>query len=164
MLPLSLLKATEGRSVLIELKNGDTFHGSLVNCDHFMNVNLKDITLTSSDGERFWKIKECYIRGNTIKYLRIEEEALDAVEKREGQDRKRGSYRGRGTGRGRGRGNSRGDYGGRGRGRGGGDRGGRGGGNGGRGGRGRGGQESNRGSSRGQNSDRGRGGGRGRGN
>ena len=32
---------------LIELKNGFCYNGLLVNCDKFMNVNLKDVTLTS---------------------------------------------------------------------------------------------------------------------
>ena len=26
------------------------------------------------DGDRFWRIPECYVRGNTIKYLRIPDE------------------------------------------------------------------------------------------
>ena len=31
------------------------------------------------DGDKFWKIPECYIRGNSIKYLRIPEEVIDLV-------------------------------------------------------------------------------------
>lgn len=31
------------------------------------------------DGTRFWQLRECYIRGNTIKYLRIPDEVLDKV-------------------------------------------------------------------------------------
>jgi hypothetical protein len=26
------------------------------------------------DGDRFWKMPECYIRGNTIKYIRVPNE------------------------------------------------------------------------------------------
>jgi len=26
------------------------------------------------DGDRFWRMPECYIRGNTIKYLRVPDE------------------------------------------------------------------------------------------
>ena len=29
------------------------------------------------EGDRFWKIPECYIRGNTIKYLRIIDEVSE---------------------------------------------------------------------------------------
>lgn len=47
MLPLSLLKATENQPMLIELKNGDTYNGSLVSCNIFMNICLKDVICTS---------------------------------------------------------------------------------------------------------------------
>ena len=35
---------------------------------------------TSRDGDRFWKLPECYIRGNSIKYLRIPEDVIDLVQ------------------------------------------------------------------------------------
>lgn len=31
------------------------------------------------EGDRFWHIAECYIRGNTVKYIRISEEVIDMV-------------------------------------------------------------------------------------
>eukprot|EP00061_Rhincodon_typus_P011352 g36297.t1 len=31
------------------------------------------------DGDKFWKMPECYIRGSTIKYLRIPDEIIDMV-------------------------------------------------------------------------------------
>lgn len=31
------------------------------------------------DGDRFWRMNECYIRGSTIKYLRIPDEVIDLV-------------------------------------------------------------------------------------
>ena len=116
MLPLSLLRAAETQNILVELKNGDTYNGKLVNCDNFMNINLKEIVLTSSDGDSFWKIDECYIRGNTIKYLRVDPEVIDKVDEIEAQNRKKNgpSYRGRGSSRGDFRGSSRGEFRGRG--------------------------------------------------
>jgi hypothetical protein len=42
----------------------------------------------SQDGDKFWKIPECYIRGNSIKYLRIPEEIIDLVAVEEQKDRK----------------------------------------------------------------------------
>lgn len=44
-----------------------------------MNVNLKDVIRTSKDGDQFWSIPEIYIRGNTIKYLRVPDVVLDVV-------------------------------------------------------------------------------------
>jgi U6 snRNA-associated Sm-like protein LSm4 len=87
MLPLTLLKAAENHPMLIELKNGDTYNGRLVSCNMFMNICLKDVICTSRDGDRFWRIPECYIRGNSIKYLRIPDEVIDMVADEEEKER-----------------------------------------------------------------------------
>jgi U6 snRNA-associated Sm-like protein LSm4 len=88
MLPLSLLTTTKGHPILVELKNGETFNGHLVNCDNFMNLTLQNVIQTSSNGDRFWKIKECYIRGSTIKYLRVPDEMIDIVKEESTKYRK----------------------------------------------------------------------------
>ncbi|KAK7721171.1 hypothetical protein SLS64_001466 [Diaporthe eres] len=82
--------------MLVELKNGETLNGHLVNCDTWMNLTLKEVVQTSP-----------------IKYLRVPDEIIDIV--KEQQANHQGGFRG---GRG---GQNRGDHGGRG-----GDRGGRG--------------------------------------
>lgn len=69
-----MLTAAKTKQILIELKNGETLNGGLVNCDSWMNLTLKDVIQTSSNGETFLKIPEVYIRGNHIKYLRLPEE------------------------------------------------------------------------------------------
>lgn len=51
---------------LVELKNGVTFNGHLVECDNFMNVTLREVYQTSSDGDKFWKMKEMFIKGNIV--------------------------------------------------------------------------------------------------
>ncbi|KAH9539138.1 hypothetical protein CY35_15G043200 [Sphagnum magellanicum] len=104
--------------MLVELKNGETYNGHLVNCDTWMNIHLREVICTSKDGDRFWRMPECYIRGNTIKYLRVPDEVIDKVQE---ETVKRSDRRPTVGGRGRGRG--RGEEGGRG----GGGRGGRGG-------------------------------------
>ena len=38
---------------LVELKNGETFNGHLVNCDNFMNITLREVYQTSPEGDRF---------------------------------------------------------------------------------------------------------------
>ncbi|XP_037673967.1 U6 snRNA-associated Sm-like protein LSm4 isoform X2 [Choloepus didactylus] len=103
---------------LVELKNGETYNGHLVSCDNWMNINLREVICTSRDGDKFWRMPECYVRGSTIKYLRIPDEVIDMV-KEEAVARGRGrgglpqqkQQRGRGTG-----GVGRGVFGGRGRG------------------------------------------------
>lgn len=76
--------------MLVELKNGETFNGHLVNCDNFMNITLREVYQTNADGDRFWKLKECYIRGSTIKYLRVPDTLLDAVKEEQNKAREAG--------------------------------------------------------------------------
>jgi U6 snRNA-associated Sm-like protein LSm4 len=64
---------------LVELKNGETYNGNLFNIDTWMNLNLREVIQTSRDGESFWSIPEMYIRGNTIKYLRLPDVVVDVV-------------------------------------------------------------------------------------
>ena len=63
-----------------------------------MNINLRDVVCTSKDGDKFWKLNECYIRGSSIKYLRLPEEAVDRCTEEE--KKWQGSGGGRGGGRG----------------------------------------------------------------
>ena len=96
MLPLSLLKTAVNHPMLVELKNGETYNGHLVQCDNWMNLQLrvrlevnsisqnlnyhnKEVICTSRDGDHFWRMNECYVRGSTIKYLRIPDEVIDMV-------------------------------------------------------------------------------------
>ena len=114
MLPLTLLKTSCGHPMLVELKNGETYNGTLASCDTWMNVHLKEVICTSKDGDRFWRMAECYVRGNTIKYVCVPDEVLDVV-KEEMKNRPQGGGRGEG---GRGRHGGRGGRGRGGRGRG----------------------------------------------
>lgn len=66
MLPLTLLTAAQGHPMLVELKNGETLNGHLQACDTWMNLTLREVVQTSPDGERFVKLKECYVRGNNV--------------------------------------------------------------------------------------------------
>uniref|UniRef100_A0A0D6QW17 U6 snRNA-associated Sm-like protein LSm4 n=1 Tax=Araucaria cunninghamii TaxID=56994 RepID=A0A0D6QW17_ARACU len=103
MLPLSLLKTAQGHPMLVELKNGETYNGHLVNCDTWMNIHLREVICTSKDGDRFWRMPECYIRGNTIKYLRVPDEVIDKVQEETiKRQERRPIVTGRGRGRGRG--------------------------------------------------------------
>ncbi|XP_043909772.1 U6 snRNA-associated Sm-like protein LSm4 isoform X1 [Protopterus annectens] len=125
-LPLSLLKTAQNHPMLVELKNGETYNGHLVSCDNWMNINLREVICTSRDGDKFWRMPECYIRGSTIKYLRIPDEIIDMVKEeviskgrgRGGMQQQKQQQKGRGGGSA-----GRGVFGGRGRGMPGGGRG-----------------------------------------
>ncbi|KAF2154437.1 Sm-like ribonucleoprotein [Myriangium duriaei CBS 260.36] len=121
MLPLGLLNAAQGHPMLVELKNGETLNGHLVNCDTYMNLTLKEVIQTNPEGDKFFRLSEAYIRGNNIKYLRLEDEIVDAVKEQQQNHQAskggRGGAQGRGDHSGRGE-RGRGGRGGRGRGRG----------------------------------------------
>ncbi|OEH76742.1 u6 snRNA associated sm-like protein [Cyclospora cayetanensis] len=70
---------------MVELKNGETYSGMLAACDGFMNLHLKNSVCTSKDGERFWKVSECFLRGNTVKYARLQEELVTLVKEEKPQ-------------------------------------------------------------------------------
>jgi U6 snRNA-associated Sm-like protein LSm4 len=52
--------------MLVELKNGETLNGHLVACDTYMNLTLKEVVQTSADGDKFFRVPECYVRGNNV--------------------------------------------------------------------------------------------------
>uniref|UniRef100_A0A8C6QPI1 U6 snRNA-associated Sm-like protein LSm4 n=3 Tax=Nannospalax galili TaxID=1026970 RepID=A0A8C6QPI1_NANGA len=83
-----------------------------------MNINLREVICTSRDGDKFWRMPECYIRGSTIKYLRIPDEIIDMVrEEAAAKGRGRGGPQQQKQQKGRGMGGAgRGVFGGRGRG------------------------------------------------
>ncbi|KAF2818458.1 Sm-like ribonucleoprotein [Ophiobolus disseminans] len=124
MLPLGLLTAAIGHPMLVELKSGETLNGLLVNCDTWMNLTLREVVQTSADGDKFMRLPEIYVRGSTIKYLRVPDEIVEVVKEQQVKDQAsrggrggmhqrgdRGDRGGRGM-RGRGRGRGRGGGGG----------------------------------------------------
>ena len=67
----------------------------------FINKHILIRSYNIQDGDRFWRMPECYIRGSTIKYLRIPDEVIDMVKEEVIQKSKgRGEVRGRGGPRG----------------------------------------------------------------
>jgi U6 snRNA-associated Sm-like protein LSm4 len=52
--------------MLVELKSGETLNGLLTSCDTWMNLTLKEVVQTSSDGDRFFRLPEIYVRGSTV--------------------------------------------------------------------------------------------------
>nr|POE61081.1 putative u6 snrna-associated sm-like protein lsm4 [Quercus suber] len=102
MLPLGLLTAAQGHPMLVELKNGETLNGHLVACDTYMNLTLKEVVQTSPDGDKFFRLPECYVRGNNIKYLRVPDEIVEIVKEQQAQHQHSGGHASRGRGGGAG--------------------------------------------------------------
>ncbi|KAI1877198.1 hypothetical protein JX265_000027 [Neoarthrinium moseri] len=67
MLPLGLLNAAQGHPMLVELKNGETLNGHLVQCDTWMNLTLKEVVQTSPEADKFVRLPEVYVKGNNVR-------------------------------------------------------------------------------------------------
>lgn len=102
MLPLYLLTSAKSQQILVELKNGETINGNLVNCDSWMNLTLNDVIQTYNNGQDFAKLSEVYIKGVHIKYLRMpdaimdkakEQNALNQQQRNRNDKRRGGGYR-----------------------------------------------------------------------
>ncbi|ORY65020.1 uncharacterized protein BCR38DRAFT_431656 [Pseudomassariella vexata] len=115
MLPLGLLNAAQGHPMLVELKNGETLNGHLIQCDTWMNLTLKEVVQSNPEADKFVRLPEVYVKGNNIKYLRVPDDIIDQV--KDQQHGQQGNFRG-GRGGQRGDHSGRGDRGGRGRGQG----------------------------------------------
>ena len=78
MLPLQVLKQSGvNAKMMVDCKNGESYHGTLAACDAFMNLKLiSGVTITSASGV-FSKCEEVFIRGNNIKTIQFEKEVLD---------------------------------------------------------------------------------------
>ena len=98
---MQVVAGAVGTAVSIELKSGECYNGYVVKGDYFMNFLLRDVTITSASGERFWKVGQCYVRGNAVKYVRVAEEALANAVKNKASVKRGGGYRGRGVSRGK---------------------------------------------------------------
>ena len=55
--------------MLVELKNGETLNGHLMNSDTWMNLTLKEVVRTSAEGDKFFRLPEVYVRGNNVRIL-----------------------------------------------------------------------------------------------
>lgn len=77
VLPQGVLRQAVRGPVLVELKNGDTYSGTLAGIDHLMNLRLEDAIFTARSEYRFEKLKECMIRGQFVKFIRFPDEILE---------------------------------------------------------------------------------------
>jgi small nuclear ribonucleoprotein D3 len=49
--PVKLLKEAEAHVITVELKNGDTYNGTLNSVDRFMNIKMSDVVQTNKNGD-----------------------------------------------------------------------------------------------------------------
>mmetsp|Transcript_22907 Transcript_22907/g.58563 ORF Transcript_22907/g.58563 Transcript_22907/m.58563 type:complete len:216 (-) Transcript_22907:114-761(-) len=98
VLPQAVLKAASGGPTLVELKNGDSYSGTLAAVDNMMNIRLEEVVFTPRSEYRFEKLKECTIRGQFVKFIRFPDDLLGRVVAEEAATSRRGGGRGGGRG------------------------------------------------------------------
>lgn len=74
--------------MVIELKNGETIVGQLTNVDNWMNLTLANVTHTSASDAV--KLPEIYVRGNFIKYIKLQDDVIDKVKQSNAQQQSQG--------------------------------------------------------------------------
>eukprot|EP00439_Symbiodinium_sp_Y106_P063637 s853_g9.t2 len=79
VLPQAVLRSASHGPVLVELKNGDSYSGTLVAVDNSMNIRMEDAILTPHTEHKFERMKECTIRGQFVKFIRFPDDILDRV-------------------------------------------------------------------------------------
>lgn len=87
MLPLYLLNAVKGETVVVELKNAGIINGTLENCDSYMNVTLTSAYASLSMDEPFHKIDRIYIRGTTIKFFKMGNEFIEKFKEQQQREK-----------------------------------------------------------------------------
>ncbi|EJW01770.1 hypothetical protein EDEG_00361 [Edhazardia aedis USNM 41457] len=82
MYPLTLIRISKGKKVVVELKNNDVYEGLLKGCDLSMNLFLKNVSVTKTflqckEGFEPEYLQECYLKGSVIKHIRLHNEVLN---------------------------------------------------------------------------------------
>lgn len=81
LFPTTVLQNSIDRLVLVELKSGMSYSGTLAAVDTWMNLSLKAVTSTMPDGVTCHTMREAIIRGNAVRMVRCQTEALSAPKK-----------------------------------------------------------------------------------
>lgn len=71
-IPIKLLNEAQGHIVSLELTNGISYRGKLIEAEDNMNVQLKDVVIIGRDGLT-QKASQVYIRGSQIHFFSVPE-------------------------------------------------------------------------------------------
>ncbi|CAO3598868.1 unnamed protein product [Absidia cylindrospora] len=108
--PIKLLHEAQGHIITLELKTGQLYRGKLLEAEDNMNIQLKEITVTTRDG-RVSQLDQVYIRGSSVRFFIVPDMLKNAPMFKRAIP---GAMKGRGLGLGRGTTMVRGGRGGRG--------------------------------------------------
>ncbi|ESQ34735.1 hypothetical protein EUTSA_v10009078mg [Eutrema salsugineum] len=69
-IPVKLLHEASGHIVTVELKSGELYRGSMIECEDNWNCQLEDITYTAKDG-KVSQLEHVFIRGSKVRFMVI---------------------------------------------------------------------------------------------
>ncbi|XP_027180144.1 small nuclear ribonucleoprotein SmD3b-like [Coffea eugenioides] len=69
-IPVKLLHETTGHIMTAELKSGELYRGSMVECEDNWNCQLENITFTTKDG-KVSQLEHVFIQGSKVRFMVI---------------------------------------------------------------------------------------------
>ncbi|GMN34775.1 hypothetical protein TIFTF001_004902 [Ficus carica] len=99
-IPVKLLHEAAGHVVTVELKSGELYRGSMVECEDNWNCQLENITYTAKDG-KISQLEHVFIRGSKVRFMVIPDMLKNAPMFKRLDARIKGKGASLGVGRGR---------------------------------------------------------------
>ncbi|KAF7140865.1 hypothetical protein RHSIM_Rhsim06G0006800 [Rhododendron simsii] len=99
-IPVKLLHEACGHVVTVELKSGELYRGSMVECEDNWNCQLESITFTAKDG-KVSQLEHVFIRGSKVRFMVIPDMLKNAPMFKRLESRIKGKGSSIGVGRGR---------------------------------------------------------------
>ncbi|THG12331.1 hypothetical protein TEA_001518 [Camellia sinensis var. sinensis] len=99
-IPVKLLHEAAGHVVTVELKSGELYRGSMVECEDNWNCQLENITFTAKDG-KVSQLEHVFIRGSKVRFMVIPDMLKNAPMFKRLESRIKGKGSAIGVGRGR---------------------------------------------------------------
>uniref|UniRef100_A0A453JD63 Small nuclear ribonucleoprotein Sm D3 n=1 Tax=Aegilops tauschii subsp. strangulata TaxID=200361 RepID=A0A453JD63_AEGTS len=69
-IPVKLLHEAAGHVVTVELKTGEVYRGSMIECEDNWNCQIENITFTAKDG-KVSQLEHVFIRGSRVRFMII---------------------------------------------------------------------------------------------
>ncbi|KAK2990543.1 hypothetical protein RJ640_019823 [Escallonia rubra] len=99
-IPVKLLHEAAGHVVTVELKSGELYRGSMIECEDNWNCQLESITYTAKDG-KISQLEHVFIRGSKVRFMVIPDMLKNAPMFKRLEARIKGKGSALGVGRGR---------------------------------------------------------------
>ncbi|VVA95478.1 unnamed protein product [Arabis nemorensis] len=94
-IPVKLLYESSGHVVTVEMKSGEVYRGSLIECEDNWNCQIENITYTAKDG-KVSQLEHVFIRGSKVRFIVIPDMLKDGPVFKKLEGKVKGP--GRGTG------------------------------------------------------------------